>query len=61
MENSSKDATFGKKFTEEEIREMARKFFEKHFPSEEWEKHCEVCNACNCINNEYCIKCGCQF
>lgn len=29
--------------------------------SNRWEKYCEVCGACNCKNNDSCIKCNCQF
>ena len=49
----------GRSFSEEEIREQARDFCEKWLPK--WEKYCEVCNGCNCKNNDKCIHCGCQF
>jgi len=57
--NNPKDALFGKKFTEEEIKQLAHEFYQKHFPNTD--KYCEACNARNCEFNEYCIKCGCQF
>lgn len=48
-----------KEITEEEIRKQAQEFVSKMFPK--CEKHCEVCGSCNCINNDSCIKCNCQF
>ena len=46
-------------YTEEEIRRQAKDFCNKWLPK--WEKYCEVCGACNCKNNDSCIKCNCQF
>jgi len=44
---------------EEEIRQQAKDFYDKWLPR--WEKYCDVCGACNCKNNDSCIKCNCQF
>ena len=46
-------------FTDEEIRQQAKDFCNKWLPK--FEKHCEICGACNCKNNDSCIKCNCQF
>lgn len=56
---NSRKGDVGRSFSEEEIREQARHFCEKWLPK--WEKYCEVCNGCNCKNNDKCIHCGCQF
>lgn len=46
--------------TEDEIKKEADKFFEEHFRPllKKFEIECPICTACNCINNETCIKCG---
>jgi hypothetical protein len=49
----------GRSFSQEEIRQQARDFCDKWLPK--WEKYCDVCKGCNCINNDSCIHCGCQF
>ena len=56
---NSRKGDVGRRFSDEEIKNKARDFCEKWFPK--WEKYCEVCKACNCKNNDSCIKCGCQF
>jgi transposase len=49
--------------TDDEIREKARKFLEEvlepFFANSD--KKCPVCGRDNCINNDRCIGCGCQF
>lgn len=51
-----------REYTEEEIRELAKKFYEKHiaimFPPN---IICAACAAENCQCNEKCINCGCQL
>lgn len=51
-----------KQYTEQEIREMATKFFneclKELFPPD---IICEACGVENCPCNEICICCGCQL
>ena len=46
-------------YTKEEIKQQAKDFCNNWLPK--WKKHCDVCGACNCKNNDSCIKCNCQF
>ncbi len=41
------------------IRKDADEFVKVNFPKNE--KHCVVCGARNCKNNETCIECNCPF
>lgn len=43
----------------EKIKKEAEQFVKDFLPS--WEKYCEVCGACNCQNNDSCIKCNHEF
>ena len=48
-----------KDFIRKEIIKQAEEFVRKWMPT--FEKSCKICGASNCINNETCIKCKCQF
>ena len=50
-----------KKHTEEEIRQMAKDFCDKHLHFLDWEIFCDACGAENWKNNITCIKCNCQL
>jgi hypothetical protein len=49
-----------KEYTEGEIRQQAKEFFEKWFPKYVIVK-CDLCGADNCVYNDNCIRCNKDF
>lgn len=45
--------------SDDDIRKMAKEFCDKWLPK--WEVYCAVCKACNCKENNNCIKCKSQL
>lgn len=56
---SEKNKMNKRKYSDEEIRQMAKEFVDKMFAG--WEKYCELCNAKNCTYNKTCINCNRPF
>ena len=52
-------ANVGRRYSEDEIRQMAKDFVEKYMPK--WECECPVCGAVNCKSNDSCRICNCQL